>query len=317
MENRAYVMPVSSEKSFCNWLASDGWTEVLQPPNVSGLFSLLWRAIQGPRSVSSTAGSPLPQRFIGIFEQHGLHRNQVPRFFEHDLAPKDVIDNASVLKALTEPMLAAACVQFAVRREWLDGADDQVHPYHDFYQYPTKFAEFITTLSQSRECGQLKALVIAPNEKYQNGEAVMILAEPVGKVGDKTIFRYHLCNNWLFGYWKAHAYLTACIAIAWKHKIYVQGRYAASEVIEDVRHGGVPLGPIFDHYFSSYSARWNADDWVYEPAEYLRGVDPETNKYGHRMALQLWLELDDSGLMDTGQNFGSRSKFEIALSEYA
>ena len=36
------------------------------------------------------AETTLPTRFIALFEHHGVHRNQIPRFFDHGLTVKDV-----------------------------------------------------------------------------------------------------------------------------------------------------------------------------------------------------------------------------------
>lgn len=77
---------------------------------------------------------PVASRFVRLFESHGVHRNQIPRFFDHGLTALDMLDDDSLLAKLDEALLEDACVRFAVRREWLDGADAQVHPCHDFYK---------------------------------------------------------------------------------------------------------------------------------------------------------------------------------------
>ena len=69
---------------------------------------------------------PVASRFIRLFESHGIHRNQISRFIGHDLTLKDVQDDASLLAKIDEPLLEAVCERFAVRREWLDGAEPQI-----------------------------------------------------------------------------------------------------------------------------------------------------------------------------------------------
>src|SRR5690606_32733164 len=71
-------------------------------------------------------------RFIRLFESHGVHRSQIPRFLGHGLTLQDVQSDDGLLSILDEAMLQAACDLFAVRREWLDGADSQVYACHDF-----------------------------------------------------------------------------------------------------------------------------------------------------------------------------------------
>ena len=56
-------------------------------------------------------------RFIRLFDSHGIHRNQIPGFFGHDLTIAKVKDDETLLPYLTEKLLDAACEKFAVRRE--------------------------------------------------------------------------------------------------------------------------------------------------------------------------------------------------------
>src|SRR5690606_7370308 len=102
----------------------------------------LWEKLKGAKPSSSVAS-----RFIQVFEEHGVHRNQIPRFFGHGLALADLQDEQTLLSKLTEEMLDAACERFTIRREWLDGASDQIHPTHDFYKMPGQFAVFVDELA--------------------------------------------------------------------------------------------------------------------------------------------------------------------------
>lgn len=110
-------------------------------------------------------------------------------------------------------MLDAACTLFAVRREWLDGADSVAHMSHDFYKRPKDFHIFINALQLSNTEERLSGELFAPNGSASDAEAILVLSEVIGSVGDEPIYRYHLCNNWYFSYWKARGYLTACVAL--------------------------------------------------------------------------------------------------------
>jgi len=193
--------------------------EILTGLNILEKLGKFWSWLRGRKEAAPVES--VATRFIRLFESHEVHRNQIPRFFGHGLLPKDVQDDASLFAKLDEAMLDAACMRFAVRREWLDGAETKVYPRHDFYKHPEKVAGFLDALKANNPDGELDGVLIAPDEG--EGEALLILQETIGAVGDKPIYRYHLCDNWLFEYWKARAYLTACVAIAWKHEVYVRG----------------------------------------------------------------------------------------------
>ncbi len=67
----------------------------------------------------------ITNRFIQLFEKHGVHRNQIPQFFDYGLTLVDVVDHEKLLAKLTPITLQAACDLFAVRLEWLLGVDDK------------------------------------------------------------------------------------------------------------------------------------------------------------------------------------------------
>ncbi len=156
---------------------------------------------------------------------------EIPRFFGRELRLEDVQNNTSLLPKLDEHHLDALCRLFAVRREWLDGADKQPHPMHSFYKRPRDFAAFINNLQLANPDGELSGVVIAPEDSCE-GVALIILEETIGWVGEKPIFRYHLCDEWPFSYWKARAYLTACIAIAWKVQVLVRSNHCLTDQLQ-------------------------------------------------------------------------------------
>lgn len=270
--------------------------EILTGMNILEKLGKLWNWLRGRKSVpvESIAG-----RFLRLFESHGVHRNQIPRFFGHGLTLKDVQDDAFLLAKLDEPLLEAACEMFAVRREWLDGAETQMHPCHDFYKNPEGFADFVTGLMSNKPDMDLLGVLFAP-EELGDANALLILQETIGFIGEKAIYRCHLCHNWPFTYWKARAYLTACVAIAWKQNAYIRGAYLPRKEIEKLESGETLLGWQGEGIWFMGHRKWHPEDMALKPDAFLDGVDPERNNFGIRSGLELWLDLAQQGLMDTG-----------------
>ena len=253
-------------------------------------------------------------RFLRLFETHGVHRNQIPRVFGNGITLVDVQSDEALLGMLNDRILDAACQLFAVRREWLDGAESQIHPLHDFYKNPESFRHFLGALEEANRSGKITGTVYFPEEPDAD-EALLILEERIGFVGEKPIFRFHLCNNWSVSYWRSRGYLAACVAIAWKSKAYVNGHYLPAEEIERLRNGesllgwageGLPMG----------SGLWHPDDMALYPKKYLERVDPERRKFGYASALKLWLDLAERGCMDIGIERNSVSLFKRELAKY-
>ncbi len=253
-----------------------------------------WRHTRNNPPAESVAS-----RFVRLFESHGVHRNQIPRFIGYDLTLKDVQDDASLLAKLDEPLLEAACEMFAVRREWLDGAEKQVYPCHDFYKHPARFAAFLRELKNNNFDADFQGVLIAP-EELGDANALLILQEAIGCVGKKPIYRYHICHNWLFTYWKARAYLAACVAIAWKEDVYVHGIRLSKKEIDKLAEGETLLGWQGEGIWELGYATWHPEDMALKPDTFLKNVDSEIDNFGIKSALKLWLDLDENGLMDTG-----------------
>lgn len=242
-------------------------------------------------------------------------RTQIPGFlkgFDIYISLADVTTDESLLHKLDESLLDRVCEIFAVRREWLDGVDDQVHPCHDFYKNPEGFAQFIRNLKVENPNGDLDGTLIAPDE-FKDANALIILQETIGLVGDKPIYRFHICHNWLFSYWKARAYLTACTAIAWKLRIYIRGVWLPKKEIKLLEEGKTLLGWKGEGHWELGSKTWYAEDLALVPEVFLEGIDPERNNFGINSALQLWLELETKGFMNTGLGKEAKGAFESRL----
>lgn len=104
---------------------------------ISGLFQLgeklvgYWKKWRKPPVPETLSG-----RSIRLFESHGVHRNQIPRFFGHGLQFKDVQDDAALLPCLTDTHLADACELFGVQRQWLERGEGSAHVRSHFYVQP-------------------------------------------------------------------------------------------------------------------------------------------------------------------------------------
>lgn len=257
-------------------------------------------------------------RFIRLFEAHGVHRNQIPRFFGHGITIADVNDEKKLLPKLTEEILDAAVELFAARREWLDGADERIYPLHDFYKHPEEFETFLNEIQAAKPESRISGFLFAPESKDYGAEALIVLEVPIGGVGEKEINRFHLCHNWFFSYWKARAYLTACVAIAWRRGIHLYGRVVDEKSIKKFSDGCNFLELDSDGSHSLRGKHWYPEDMALEPNVFLNGIDPEQDNFGIKAGLELWLKLEEKGYLKTNiPNQGSpRAEFEKALAKH-
>lgn len=262
--------------------------------------------------------SPLvvAKNFVRLFESHCVKRTQIHLFYEGDLGLSDFLTDESLLKVLTDKHLSTAADLFAVNLQWLYGDDVSIYQTHCFYKAPANFQEFINTLSlgdyNSRiqilksDAGEIDTLLVI-------SEAI-ILTEAQSKVlGDKSLYRHHISDEWIFNYWKCRAYLTSCIAIASRNKLQVFGETVPAKLISDFEKGksflsiNTECGTI-----KRYGMGWHPEDLIYKPDFYTDGVDE--GHFGKIESLALWLELCEKGYMDTGYKVPT-DEFEKAFEQ--
>ncbi|MHB8562630.1 MAG: hypothetical protein ACYDDA_01545 [Acidiferrobacteraceae bacterium] len=284
---------------------------------INSALSLLGKIRNWWRTRTVSRAESVATRFVRLFESHGVHRNQIPRFIGHGLTLQDVKDDTALLAKLSEETLDAACARFAIRREWLDGVEAQVHPDHDFYKHPEKFVHFIEDLMQKNPDADMLGVLVIPEERDWPAPALLILQESVGVLGEKPIYRYHLCNNWGFTYWKARAYLTACVAICWKRNIYIHGISLPKETIKQLASGVDLLGWRGEGIWALGHKTWDPEDMTLRPDKFLEGIeDRKRGNFGIESGLTLWLDLADQGFMDSGFGASAQQDFKQELEKH-
>jgi hypothetical protein len=283
---------------------------------VTGLFGIIdkvrdyWQTRQESKKLAQI--QIVARRFVQLFEMHGVNRNQIPRFFDNSLTLSTLQDDAKLLEVLTSEKLLAAAQLFDVRLDWLEGATDEIYKDKgNFYKNPKRFAEFVDdVLARSDDVNGL-LLVGDINRKGKDTacDAFLVIAEAVGHLGDKAIYRYHVCDAWVFSYWKCRAYLTACIATAWKKGLYIHGKHVSAKELE-----GVEAKTVLPILESIQGERWEPEYMAEDPDLFLDGL--AEGDFGKVAALELWLELEAKDWMNYG--FGThRDKFEEALSNFS
>ena len=216
------------------------------------------------------------QRFLRLFEAHGIHRNQIPRYFGQRLSLVDVQDDKSLLKKLDQKMIEDAAELFAVNREWLECASTDVYIAHDFYKRPKKFLAFVEGLISKGSSLEGVVYTSATEGSPHHEDTFILLEEGLTTAEGQELTRYHICNNWFFNYGKSRAYLIACVAAAWKQDIYLVGRKVPHELIAKYAEGQSLLGEdVRDH---SPGQPWYPEDMALDPNKLLTGFREDHNK---------------------------------------
>jgi hypothetical protein len=266
---------------------------------VTGIFGIYDRI--------KSMGSAIPEhvvckRFIELFESHDVHKNEIPRFFGHDINLSDLDDPKLLLAKLDSQILDDACELFGVQRYWLDGASEEIYMHRSFYKDAKGFREFIT---DKRNSGvQIGCVLYLSNRKTSGSNSCFALQEKIGEIGDKDIYKYNFIDSFDHRYWRSRAYISAQVAILLDNKVRLSGRWVKSDL------HSIAGGYKFPSYLetinldtSEYNRRatrheWHPDSWIFNANDYLDGVDE--GEFGKGAAISEWLKLYQQGFMKTG-----------------
>lgn len=262
---------------------------------IDAVLSVLERVRKWVKKEKTQPANTIARRFVQLFEAHDVHRNQIPRFFGHGLEIVHVKDDDTLHTHLTEKILDDACRLFAVRREWLDCAEDKIYEVHHFYKDIEGFIGHVEDMKANQPDWLRADLIFSTHDKWEE-DTLLIISEVIGNIGDKPIYRHHFVSGWVHRYWKCRAELAACIAIMLNNHIYLKGRY----VKESINYfcNGFDFSNTLLSFRSVDPINWSPDYWVYDPHEFCKGLADDN--FGKVNALALWLEYYEKGFMSTG-----------------
>jgi len=248
------------------------------------------------------------KRFLELFKSHGVHQNQIPRFFEGGIELLDLHSNERLLEKLTEEVLEKACGMFGVKREWLDGDSETIYEVKGFYKNVPDFEKYINSIKQ-RMTKVERVYVLSPEKPYRDDSVLLIFESFIKEIGDKYIYRYDFVKFDSASYWKTRAYLTACIGLCYKNDISPCGYFLPSKEVNRFTEGSQFI-PYTNQGFLPGGHRWFVEDMVTDPKAYLKGVDPEDNNFGIHQAISYYFKLEEQGYMDLGFKESYRKVFE-------
>ncbi len=263
--------------------------------DIEAFFSLKDRFIKwrNPKPIVTNTA----QRFIRLFEAHGISRAQIPRFFGHNLTIHQVEDETELSKILDTNLLEAVATLFGIRLEWLEGGTDELYDINHFYKQPQKFGEWLNSLTADNDKIKIDGWLLTTKFKTVQYDALILMREKIGELADTNIYRYYFCEQWIYGYWKCRADIAACVAQGWKRNQYITGRMLTQKVFNKI----ISLKFVPDSELEGTTIAnqtFQAEDLTINPNFFVQGLSE--GQFGIENAVALWLEYQQLGLMDSG-----------------
>ena len=156
------------------------------------------------------------QRFIQIFDEHGVRPTQITRFLPEITLGK-LTDSKALLEALTPEVLDKVADLFKIRREWLDGSGNQIYDGRWCYKRPEIFLNDIARLDMNATLWPVIAICKDDKldfRKNRDQPITLVLVEKITTIGEKEIDRYHIYQDDMsWDYWKCRIEIKALARI--------------------------------------------------------------------------------------------------------
>ncbi|HCX47546.1 TPA: hypothetical protein ROY30_004123 [Bacillus cereus] len=217
------------------------------------------------------------KRFIEVYENHSIMQNQIPFFIDKKfgLSLKDFVDYDSILKILNDDIINWTCEKFGVRREWLDGIDNQIYWYKSYYKEVHSFIRDTYNLVSTREQITMYVFKYGDLRLEEDGDhnIVFLLRYPIGKINSRYVYKYiPISTIWRWSYWRSRYQAKAIIYLCNDMGINVKGydliekeKIASGEVFPEKLIGEMPLGLTW--YPEDYIDMWSQNDLAREIEE--------------------------------------------------
>lgn len=173
-----------------------------------------WRRMAGNTKPSHT--EVVTQRFIQIFNDHGVATTEIPRLIP-EVTLEKLESHESLLLALTNEVIDKVADLFLVKKSWLEGNSSAIYDGLYCYKQPHRFFEELSKIKLVDIDCPVIAFTSRKTLDCNSGREQpirIIFEERCAQIGDKVIRRYVIWNDkWDWGYWKTRIQLKALVRL--------------------------------------------------------------------------------------------------------
>lgn len=217
----------------------------------------------------------LVERFLLVYEAHGIEREQLPRFIDQKFCIEysDLVSNEKLLLKINNELLQWTCDTFGLERSWLDGVSNRIYKSLDFYKNVHGFIDFLYNLTQNYNkrvrVYAFKCTKDLKRDRTFSPEIALLLKVPIGQIDRKDIFKYiPIGTNWHWDYWRTRYQFKVITLICKKLSIYIQGFDLTTEEILGLHNGTVFPERILKNM--NPGRTWYPEDYVDLPYENVK-----------------------------------------------
>lgn len=214
-----------------------------------------------------------------IFQEHGVAPGHLSRFCQVQSAPfnielTDFHTNASLLAWLDEEKIQWIAKTFLIRREWIDGEDDEIHEEFHFDKQPDRF---FSTVCDHLPVGNWDNVPAGPEayflrlgqgEKWERSdrqEILFLLAVPLARFSNERIVYKYVCDfsGYPWNYERTNIQLRAWARLLFLHQpmVSVFGCDMSEENATKLQSNTVFLRNIIHEGHALGRLDWHPEDY--------------------------------------------------------
>lgn len=224
-------------------------------------------------------------RIRWIFSAHGLEPGHLCRFFQLQKAPFQFEltvwkTDESLLAWLNEDKIAWIAKRFLIRREWIDGEDDQIHEVFYFDKNPN---EFLKTISEHsfNEYAEAYFIRLGQGKKWVKSdrqEVLFVLAVPIAELSHERMIYKYVCDleGYPWNYRRTHIQTRAWARLLSNNSnCAIFGCEVSVEDAKLIQSNMQFLGGIIHDRRRVRLHAWYPDDYAFGENESAAAVDTE------------------------------------------
>ena len=166
--------------------------------------------------ISHSPVEKVAERFLSVFESHGIAASQLPRYIPQ-LTFDKLRSPETLLPALTNDLLESTASLLRIRRDWLEGVGNEIFECHYCYKDPKRFLAEVAKLNWKEVYAPVVAFCCDRTLNWKdtsNQPLAIVLMEKLDFLNGEEIQRYIIYgDDWRWEYWRCRIQLKAMARI--------------------------------------------------------------------------------------------------------
>ncbi|ACA88881.1 hypothetical protein [Shewanella woodyi] len=215
----------------------------------------------------------LAERFLEVFESHGVHLNEIPRCIpeKFGISLVELANKDKLIEKLTPDLIDWFCSIFNIRRDWLEANGNYIYDTKNYYKNEHSLLRLLKDLKEQHH-SSMRVIAYKDVKELDSGgerpqDVNLLIVIPAFKIDDRLVMKYiPTSTQWDWGYWRSRYQFKGITRVCYKKlDLTFDGYNLDSEKMAELSSGGVFPKLIIDETPMGYT--WYPDDYTDKETE--------------------------------------------------